>query len=118
MKTPPLPPKWSYKKPFLTDSEDYPRYVLDQSGRLDRMYVAGILDNHGLPDYAAAWRGQDLTPLQLAAPELLEALQAAAELIQIARARFPRSIKNSDTFRLENTNAAINKAIHKATQAQ
>jgi hypothetical protein len=53
-----------------------------------------------------------------AAPELLEALQAAAELIQVARARFPKSIKHSDTFQLENTNAAINKAIHKATQAQ
>jgi hypothetical protein len=57
------------------------------------------------------------SPLEKAAPELLEALQAAAELIQVARARFPKSIKHSDTFRLENTNAAINNAIRKATQA-
>jgi len=49
------------------------------------------------------------------APELLEALARAAELIKTARQHFPKSIKNSDKFNLENTCATINAAIQKAT---
>ncbi len=49
-----------------------------------------------------------------AAPEMLDALKYAAEIIKTARQYFPKSIKNRDTFALENTNAAIGKAIHKA----
>ena len=50
-----------------------------------------------------------------AAPELLDALNHARELIKAARGYFPKSIKNPDTFRLENTNATIEAAIAKAT---
>lgn len=49
-----------------------------------------------------------------AAPELLEALKYAAELVQTARQHFPKPIKNADRFKLENTCATINKAIAKA----
>jgi hypothetical protein len=50
-----------------------------------------------------------------AAPELLEALVAAQELIKVARRRFPKTLRNGDTWLLESTNAAIGSAIHKAT---
>lgn len=50
-----------------------------------------------------------------AAPELLEALRDAHNLIVIARNYFPKSIHNHDKFNLENTCAAIGKAIAKAT---
>jgi hypothetical protein len=49
-----------------------------------------------------------------AAPDLLEALRDAQKTIQIARQYFPKSIKNNDKFQLENTCAAIGKAIAKA----
>lgn len=49
-----------------------------------------------------------------AAPELLEACKYAAELVKTARKYFPKSIKNSDRFSLENTCATINKAIARA----
>ena len=49
-----------------------------------------------------------------AATELLAALKSAAELVNTARQYFPKSIKNSDRFQLENTCASINKAIAKA----
>ena len=49
-----------------------------------------------------------------AAPEMLEALKYAAELVEVARRYFPKSVRNSDTFQLENTCATIGKAIAKA----
>jgi len=49
-----------------------------------------------------------------ASPELLEACEYAAELIKIARQYFPKSMKNNDKFQLENTCAAIGRAIQKA----
>jgi len=52
--------------------------------------------------------------LIVAAPDLLNACKEAYELIRVARRHFPKSIKNNDTFQLENTNASIGKAIHKA----
>jgi hypothetical protein len=45
---------------------------------------------------------------------LLEALGYAMGLITIARRYFPKLITNSDKFQLENTCAAIGKAIFKA----
>lgn len=54
--------------------------------------------------------------LILAAPEMLQALQYALELIPIARGRFPKSIKHHDRFQLENVCATIGNAIHKATK--
>jgi hypothetical protein len=50
-----------------------------------------------------------------AAPDLLEACKEAAKLIQTARKHFPKSIKDSDKFKLENTCATIGTAIFKAT---
>lgn len=47
-------------------------------------------------------------------PELLDALKYAYKLIPIARQFFPKSIRNSDTFQLENTCAMVGKAISKA----
>jgi hypothetical protein len=46
-----------------------------------------------------------------AAPEMLEALEYAAEIIKTARQYFPKSIQNSDRFQLENTCASVGKAI-------
>lgn len=45
--------------------------------------------------------------------DLVETLEYAAKLITTARQYFPKSIKNSDTFQLENTCAAIGKALFK-----
>ena len=52
--------------------------------------------------------------LYAAAPEMLQALQYANELIAVARQYFPKSIRHSDKFQLENTCATIGKAIAKA----
>ncbi len=49
-----------------------------------------------------------------AAPAMLEALRYAAELIPTARRYFPKSVKFSDRFQLENVCATIGKAIHQA----
>ena len=49
-----------------------------------------------------------------AAPDMLQALECAAELIKVARNHFPKSIRNGDKFQLENTCAAIGKAIAQA----
>jgi hypothetical protein len=46
--------------------------------------------------------------------QLVEALKEASELIKIARQYFPKSIKNSHKFQLENTCATIGNAIAKA----
>jgi CTP synthase (UTP-ammonia lyase) len=45
---------------------------------------------------------------------LREALGMAAEVVEIARRYFPKSMHNSDKFQLEQTSAAI----HKATQGE
>lgn len=46
--------------------------------------------------------------------ELVQALQYAEELIRVARNHFPKSMRDSDKFQLENTCAAIGSALHKA----
>ena len=56
----------------------------------------------------------DLIDRKTAVPAWLEALKLAAELIKTARKYFPKSIKNGDKFQLENTCAALNKAIYAA----
>jgi hypothetical protein len=43
--------------------------------------------------------------------KLVEALKLTVEITRIARKYFPKSIQNSDRFTLENTCAAINKAL-------
>ena len=52
--------------------------------------------------------------LMAAAPVMLEALRYAAELIPTARRYFPKSVKFSDRFQLENVCATIGKAIAQA----
>lgn len=59
------------------------------------------------------WRWKNAV-LLASAPELVEALEYSAEIIKIARGYFPKSIRHRDAFALENTNAAINKALAKA----
>ena len=47
-------------------------------------------------------------------PEMLDTLKRAAETLATARQYFPKSIRNSNTFSLELTIAAINTELHKA----
>lgn len=56
--------------------------------------------------------------LMAQAPNMLEALKLAAELIDVARKYFPKSMHNSDKFQLENACATIGKAIRKAERGQ
>lgn len=53
-----------------------------------------------------------------AAPDMLEALRYAAELIHVARKYFPKLVSHSDRFTLENTCATISKALSKAGGAR
>jgi hypothetical protein len=59
--------------------------------------------------------GEKRLQIEEHAGELLAALKFAADLIPVARQRFPASIHNRDRFKLEQTCAAINSAIAKAT---
>jgi hypothetical protein len=52
---------------------------------------------------------QNLTATQV--KEMYEALEYAKQIISVARQYFPKSVNNSDRFQLENTCAAINKAL-------
>ena len=49
-----------------------------------------------------------------AAPDLLAACKLAVELVKTARRYFPKSMKDTDTFSLENTNATLCTAIRAA----
>lgn len=49
-----------------------------------------------------------------AVPDLLEALELARDLIKVARSRFPKSVKNPDTYKLCLADAAIGSALAKA----
>ena len=53
-------------------------------------------------------------PLHKAASDMHEALKYSQDLIVIARKYFPKSIRNTDRFQLENTCSAINAALRKA----
>lgn len=53
-----------------------------------------------------------ITGLMRENERMREALRYAAELIPTARNYFPKSIHNGDRFRLENTCAAIGKALN------
>jgi len=66
-------------------------------------------DNAALTEYDEA-----NARLMAAAPVMLEALRYAAELIPTARRYFPKSVKFSDRFQLENVCATIGKAIAQA----
>jgi len=53
-------------------------------------------------------------PCENAAQDLFIACEEAAEIIKTARQYFPKSIRNRDSFALENTNATITTAIFHA----
>jgi len=57
--------------------------------------------------------------LILTAPDMLEALHEALNVMQLAKKYFPKSIQNSDTFTLLNVEEnSIRKAIRKAEGGQ
>jgi len=56
----------------------------------------------------------DVAPIFAAAPALLAACEEAAQIIKTARQYYPTSIRNADTFALENTCATVGAAIAKA----
>ena len=81
----------------------------------DRGRVSILQETHGsqvvICDMAKNKNNGYDARLIAAAPEMLDALKYAADIIILARDYFPKSIKNPDKFELENTCAAINKAI-------
>jgi predicted RNA binding protein with dsRBD fold (UPF0201 family) len=50
--------------------------------------------------------------LMAASPQMLQALEYAQEILNLARQYFPKSIQNRDTFQLNNACATVGKAIH------
>jgi len=77
----PLPEGWTITpKGFIHYKKDeYCKYVRDSSGRLDRNSIAQTLENYGYPDHARRWF---LSPVEIAAPELLEALKMAVRYLE------------------------------------
>lgn len=67
-------------------------------------------DEHVLPRPQVEANAQAIAAL----PDLLEALEQARELVALCRPRFPKSVKNPDTFKFCLADAAINKALVKA----
>ena len=56
-------------------------------------------------------QGEKYDKLKANNKALLEAAKEAQKLVSIARGYFPKSIKNTHTFTLENVSATINKAL-------
>ena len=78
--------------------------------RAARSIHAALGAPFGVPDS----RVRDLASLidrESGLGEAMEALRFVAGLIPTARGHFPKSIRNSDTFRLENACATIGKAL-------
>lgn len=82
--------------------------------RQDVEDVLSVLDY----DFDQAGRHEETLPaynrvreLMAASPQMLQALKEAKELVALADKYFPKSIRNSDKFKLLLTDAAINKAI-------
>ena len=83
-------------------------FVVSEHPQVGYFHIAEMGVHDGREQSAANAR------LIASAPEMLEALKYAAEIIKTARQYFPKSIKNSDCFQLNNACATINKAIEKA----
>lgn len=74
----PLPSGWHISENgHLVDDTNYCRFVLLPDKKIDRDKVAVILENHGYKDLARRWY---LSPLEAAAPEMLEALKAFVDI--------------------------------------
>jgi hypothetical protein len=54
----------------------------------------------------------EIGKLRASQDEMARALKLAAELFPIARQHFPKLIRHSDKFTLENTCATVNAALH------
>jgi len=70
--------------------------------------LADVLQEHSQGRHKANARAIAATP------KLLEALERALELAETARQYFPKSVKNSDRFKLELSNATIKAALIEA----
>ena len=88
--------------------------IYDENG----FYIAAARDPSPAPNHKAD--GFDIEEanarLIAAAPDLLAALEAARDVLELANRYFPKSVQNRDTFSLLNTLAnAVKPAIAKAT---
>lgn len=99
------PGPWEIRK----DGAYPPRYLITSKGIPFASLDGWAYDGVTTDEEDAANRN-----LIAAAPELLEACKTADKLIRVARNYFPKSMQNSDRFDLENSCAAISKAIVKA----
>ena len=90
---------------------DWPTYAIRQMPENYCLAVVGDVDR------STAEKNKANAYLMSAAPELFEACKDAANLVEIARKHFPKSMKNGDAFQLELVCAAINNAIRKAEGA-
>ena len=100
--------------PWVYDGDRYIRHsttdatiamVMDDDGHCDSEYAEDLPKEANAELIVKAVNNYD---------KLVEALRDAARLIKTARRYFPKSIKNSDRFQLENTCATVNKAISKS----
>ena len=80
MRYPGLPMLWRIVDDFLWDGDDHPRHIRQPDGKIDRMKVATILENHGYEKYAKAWM---TTPLEASALEMLQALELAETMLSV-----------------------------------
>ncbi len=98
----PLPAHWSIKGQYMTSEDGCQRFIHDESGKVDRLRVATVLENHGYEDHARLWH---LSPLQAAAPELLDALEVLTRTPAILA-----HLEAIDPMALRQARAAIAKA--------
>tara|TARA_R110000868_G_scaffold245626_3_gene502175 strand:+ start:1034 stop:1411 length:378 start_codon:yes stop_codon:yes gene_type:complete len=108
---PALPTKWRIDSDFIYDMNDYPRYIKQKDGKIDRMKIALILENHGYEDYAKAWT---TTAIEAAAPEMLKALELAESFLSVhvsdGSVGYSQSCHEGNTELLESIRSVIAKA--------
>ena len=68
-----------------------------------------VVDADG--DLVAQCHGEAETKTIVTVPQQLEALEMAEEIIRIARAYFPKSVRNRDTFKLELACSVVTNAL-------
>lgn len=104
------------KKPKITPGEwQRTRIAAGRIENTDGRQVCVCNGHASRINHEETERENDANAAAIAAvPELLEALEFTMETLRIARQHFPKSVKNADTFRLENTCATVSKALKKA----